>query len=379
MIISFVLLMVSQTLALVGPYIFGNIIDAIIGQVIFRKTLILVYIWIGVFIFNDVILNHCRERYELKNLDFEMYRHVKNETMQKITEFSVGQHRNENSGLKTSIITKGQNDINMFVQMIMFEIAPIFFRIVLTTIALFYLNVSLGGIVFVGMAIFLLSVARTNIVMGPQIKNINDLVHKDYKTRSEMISNMEIVKINAQEKYSSKECDSSYGKVCDRSRETWIRYYLAVAGGNLIVGITRFLVLFVGAYYVYQRVCSAGQLVIFLSWSGDVFGSMANIGYTQRKCLELYASVKKYFIMFDIDPDINVVPNSIRPEKFKGKIEFKNISFKYSSRKYIEDKNDFEPLKKNDLNAISDISFAIEPGQKVAFVGHSGVGKTTII
>ena len=54
----------------------------------------------------------------------------------------------------------------------------------------------------------------------------------------------------------------------------------------------------------------------------------------------------------------------MRPEKISGKIEFKNVSFSYPTRK--------------DIKVVRDLTFEIEPGQKIAFVGSSGAGKSTI-
>ena len=84
--------------------------------------------------------------------------------------------------------------------------------------------------------------------------------------------------------------------------------------------------------------------------------------------------------MTDIEPDVKNVKNPVKPERYEGRIEFRNVSFSYPMRKYLDDEN--EPAVNQEaktFDALDGVNFTIEPGQKVAFVGHSGAGKSTIV
>lgn len=94
----------------------------------------------------------------------------------------------------------------------------------------------------------------------------------------------------------------------------------------------------------------------------------------------MYAAIKKLFVMMDVEPDVKVIDNPFRPAAVAGRIEFKNVSFAYPKRKYLDDEDEG---KKNapvpsDIDVLNDVSFTILPGETVAVVGPSGGGKSTI-
>jgi ABC-type multidrug transport system fused ATPase/permease subunit len=102
-----------------------------------------------------------------------------------------------------------------------------------------------------------------------------------------------------------------------------------------------------------------------------VFEGFNNLGRIQRSAVRSLSEVRKFFELVDEKSTIIESKKPINPEKFKGKIEFNNLSFKYPDAKQ-DNKNKLDYVLKS-------VSFCIEPGETCAFVGKSGSGKTTLV
>ena len=131
---------------------------------------------------------------------------------------------------------------------------------------------------------------------------------------------------------------------------------------NSMPGIARVVVLALGAYWIIQDQWSLGSLLAFQAYLGYVFGPAQYLATANLDLQDARAALERVSALFDIIPEENM-GTGIAVERFKGDIEFKNVSFSYGDK---------EPVLK-------DVSFRIPPGEHVAIVGPSGVGKTTLV
>ncbi len=377
--VMFVLLIFSQALALISPYIYGKIIDGMIKGKTFNEVLVLIFVSLLIYVLSNVVA-HYRDIIEIKKFDFDVRKHVAKKTLDKILAFSVGQHDNQNSGVKQSIINKGEHALSALAYTMLYDVFPLVFRVSLTVIALFFLNKTLGLIVLLGVLSFMtISILLNNSLRG-DLKKLEDLSHETSKSYNEMLRNIKLILVHAQENKSSGEHHKKLEEISVLGKKTWIRYSRLSFLRNLVTGLIRFAVLVTGTYYVFKGFYTPGYLVVFLTWSSNAFGDLGNVGQIHRRCMELYIAINKYFTLMDIEPDIKVISNPVRPDKFLGGIEFRNVSFKYPIRNYVSEEEEIKtPVRNNGYEALSNTSFTIKAGQRVAFVGHSGAGKTTII
>jgi subfamily B ATP-binding cassette protein MsbA len=135
---------------------------------------------------------------------------------------------------------------------------------------------------------------------------------------------------------------------------------------NLVItampGSARAIVLALGAFWIINDQWTLGSLLAFQAYLGYVFGPAQFLASANLQLQKALAALQRVSALFKIVPEQNI--NTGMPVgRLAGEIEFKNVSFSYDSREMV----------------LEDVSFHIEPGDKVAILGPSGVGKTTLL
>ena len=126
--------------------------------------------------------------------------------------------------------------------------------------------------------------------------------------------------------------------------------------------MARGIVLALGAFWIIDGQWTLGSLLAFQLYLGYVFGPAQFLASANLQLQDALASLERVSALFDILPEENTGTGE-KVQRLRGEIEFKNVSFSYDGR---------EPVLK-------EISFRILPGEHIAIVGPSGVGKTTLL
>lgn len=179
---------------------------------------------------------------------------------------------------------------------------------------------------------------------------------------SEHISGMKLIQIFARE-------DAKYNEFTTKSEElfraNWREvmtfaifrpsiYFLSIIAMVIIIGT--------GSDSVLQGTLSLGTLFIFITYIESFFEPIQELAEQFGTLQSSLASAEKIFSILDEQPEI-VNPSHPVNVTISGRIEFRHVWFAYESEDYI----------------LKDVSFVIEPGKKVAFVGATGAGKSTIL
>lgn len=118
----------------------------------------------------------------------------------------------------------------------------------------------------------------------------------------------------------------------------------------------------IGSLHIFDGTMSLGQLISFVTLSGYFLGPFGRLLTLQPALQEAFVASDRLSEILDIPQENEVDSGTIEPTNLEGKIEISNLSFSYGTRG----------------RTLKSISMSIEAGQKVAFVGSSGSGKTTM-
>lgn len=133
---------------------------------------------------------------------------------------------------------------------------------------------------------------------------------------------------------------------------------LTIGGLSDVVGL---LILVAGAYLVITGHWTLGSLLAFRSYVGYVYGPVRFLANVNLQLQGALAALERVSALYDIVPEETGV--GLPAEHLSGEVEFRHVSFSYDGEQPV----------------LQDVSCRIEPGERVAIVGPSGVGKTTLV
>ena len=178
----------------------------------------------------------------------------------------------------------------------------------------------------------------------------------------ESLSETSLIKAYANEEQTRKDLTSSIRNVFQISLEQTTINSLAGLVINSLPGFARVITLAVGAYWIIKGQWTIGSLLAFQAYLAYVFGPAQFLASSNLQFQKALAALERISALFGILPEDHQETGR-KIDHLKGDIEFKNVSFGY---------NGYESVLKN-------ISFRIRSGERVALVGPSGIGKTTLI
>lgn len=128
-------------------------------------------------------------------------------------------------------------------------------------------------------------------------------------------------------------------------------------------GVGTLIVFAVGYRLIQSGEIQIGKLIAFSMYTGMFWRPITNLSSFYNTMITNFAAADRIFDILDIKPEIENIPEAINIGKISGQVEFKNVSFAYN----------------NSSEVLSRVNFKVNKGEKVALVGATGAGKTTII
>ncbi len=236
-------------------------------------------------------------------------------------------------------------------------------RIIGYLVVLFCISVSMSlrtliliPLVFVLTAVFQVLFRRAYRLIRTKVSGLNTFL-------SEHISGMKLIQLFAREDYKYEQLKATTADLY-RSRMQELMYYSIYRPVvSLLYTLSVVIVLFRGSAGVLAGGLTIGIVYIFIDYVQALFEPIQQLTEQFSSLQNALASGEKIFTLLDEKNTIEEKPDYTSVEKFRGKIEFRNVWFAYEEEDYV----------------LRDVSFVINPGEKVAFVGATGAGKSSIL
>ena len=365
-IIGFVFSLLNVGLGVAGVYVLSKVFDGITGDLtrqIILKSLVVIAGY-GLILLCSGISNYIRNIYLVKGAN-EVYVRIQMQVYDHIQSLPIKYFDNMPAGSVVSRITSDVNQIRTFFVSTFVQILIIVLKIIFSYIVLFYVDVRFGLFMLVLFPVMFIVLKIYNKLSIDSIKGYRRKFSQSNGIINENYQNLEIIKAFNKEKESIED----WNKHNEERYKYWKKLNLvdSLLLHN-ITGVFR-IVIFIGIVYYYSYShfnnvygITLGMVYLFINYTTDIIYRIADftMGISNYIRAQGAAINIQEILKLEVEEDNH---NDITEDDFRGNIKFEDVYFSY----------------KDDFYVLRDLNLEIKENQTVAFVGHTGSGKSTIM
>ncbi len=274
-------------------------------------------------------------------------------------------HKDEKIGRLTEHISKASGQMAFIVENIIIDLAPRLLSVVVGIIVTAIINPLFTLIILIGVIIYILMLIR---LLGPTsnlLKEGHSAWSTAYADAFGAVTNIQSVKHMAAELYEEQKIGKSF---LGTAAALWkkIQFVWSNVGfyQRMIILATQTVIFFLSVYLIQQNKLTIGELMALNGYAALVFGPFVQLGFGWQTMQNGLASIRQSEErIFAVSHEIYHPKNAFCPAQIKGEVKFDDVCFSYE----------------NNVAVLRGLSFHVVPGETVAFVGKSGVGKSTTI
>ena len=365
-IIGFVFSLLNVGLGVAGVYVLSKVFDGITGDLtrqIILKSLVVVAGY-GLILLCSGISNYIRNIYLVKGAN-EVYVRIQMQVYDHIQSLPIKYFDNMPAGSVVSRITSDVNQIRTFFVSTFVQILIIALKIIFSYAVLFYVDVRFGLFMLALFPVIFVVLKIYNKLSIDSIKGYRRKFSQSNGIINENYQNLEIIKAFNKEKESIED----WNKHNEERYKYWKKLNLvdSLLLHN-ITGVFR-IVIFIGIVYYYSYShfnnvygITLGMVYLFINYTTDIIYRIADftMGISNYIRAQGAAINIQEILKLEVEEDNH---KDITKDDFRGNIKFEDVYFSY----------------KDDFYVLRDLNLEIKENQTVAFVGHTGSGKSTIM
>lgn len=264
------------------------------------------------------------------------------------------------------LLTRVTNDVNVLNELFSSGVVTMIgdiFTLLFIVCALLYYNWELALITFTVLPLLVGATALFRSRVRDVYRKVRTALARLNAFVQEHVTGIKIVQLFNQEERVGKKFDDINKELQTHHFRSVLYYAVFFPTVEIIGSLSLALLLYYGGFRLQDSTLTFGELVAFISLVQRFYRPIADLAEKYNILQSSMASSERIFGLLDTEPAVVDSPSPKPIPKFNGKIELSNVWFAYQNEDWV----------------LKDVSFTVEPRQKIAVVGATGAGKTSLI
>ena len=360
--LAFIFLILATIVTVYTPFLYGKAVDLVSeGK---EVNLNLLWFVIGSYALarlGQVFFDEAKE-FVFARVAQKAVRGAALKAFQHLHSLSLSFHLNRQTGGLTRAIDRGSKGIEFLLRFAAFEIVPVLVELIAVGIVLWAtFGLAYAAVTVTTVIIYIIyTIKVTEWRIG--IRRKMNLADENASTKAiDSLLNFETVKYFNSEKIEADRFDNAMKSYEDSAVKARASLSVVNIGQGAIIAIGLFLIMGMAGEDIASEKMSIGDFVVVNTFLLQLYLPLNFLGFVYREIRQSLLDIGRMFALVDEMPDIVDKENAYDLDVHSGKIEFKNIKFSFGNRVILKN-----------------LSFVVNPGHKVAIVGPTGAGKSTI-